>query len=220
MLQKYFKHHWILTGLLCVGMAAPLWPTSVEANNQRSNAAVSSKRKTPQRTAKSSRANRPQPLAKKPAQAASAWKCPPMVPGPEKDFTPQADEVHLMLKTGERKLYVYRGQKLLYTYTVAVGKKGCETPTGDWQVMQMEKNPGWTNFKTGEVMPPGPDNPLGERWIGFWTDNKDEIGFHGTTNLGSLGKAASHGCVRLSNANVKVLYKLVKVGTVVRVRSS
>jgi lipoprotein-anchoring transpeptidase ErfK/SrfK len=66
---------------------------------------------------------------------------------------------------------------------------------------------------------PGPDNPLGQRWIGFWNDGKDEIGFHGTTNLSSIGKAASHGCVRMSNKNVKELYKIVKVGTVVQVRA-
>jgi lipoprotein-anchoring transpeptidase ErfK/SrfK len=138
---------------------------------------------------------------------------------PADTFTPKADEIHLLLKLGERRVYVYRGQKLLNKYPVAVGKKKWETPQGDWKVELMLKNPGWTNFKTGEQLAPGPDNPLGERWIGFWNDGKDEIGFHGTTNLSSIGKAASHGCVRMSNRNVKEMYRLVKVGTVVRVRA-
>jgi lipoprotein-anchoring transpeptidase ErfK/SrfK len=144
---------------------------------------------------------------------------PAATPKPDETFTPQADEVHLLLKLGERRVYVYRGQKLLNKYPVAVGKTKWETPEGNWKVELMLKNPGWTNFKTGEQLAPGPDNPLGERWIGFWNDGKDEIGFHGTTNLSSIGKAASHGCVRMSNKNVKEMYKLVKVGTVVRVRA-
>jgi lipoprotein-anchoring transpeptidase ErfK/SrfK len=134
-------------------------------------------------------------------------------------FKPKADEVHLILKLGERRVYVYRGEKLLNKYPVAVGKKKWETPQGDWKVELMLKDPGWTNFKTGEQLAPGPDNPLGQRWIGFWNDGKDEIGFHGTTNLSSIGKAASHGCVRMRNKNVKELYKVVRVGTVVLVRA-
>jgi lipoprotein-anchoring transpeptidase ErfK/SrfK len=152
----------------------------------------------------------------RPAQAT-----PPAAPqaNPQPAETFDADEIHLLLKLGERRVYVYRGQKLLNKYPVAVGKKKWETPQGDWKVRLMLKNPGWTNFKTGEQLAPGPDNPLGERWIGFWTDGKDEIGFHGTTNLSSIGKAASHGCVRMSNKNVKEMYRLVKLGTVVQVRA-
>jgi len=139
----------------------------------------------------------------------------------EEQYVPKDNEINLLLKVSERTVYVYRGKALLKKYPVAVGKKGWETPTGDWKVLVKQKNPGWINFKNGQAFPPGPDNPLGERWIGFWVDDKtqDEIGFHGTTNLASIGKAASHGCVRMSNKDVKVLYKLVQVGTVVRVRA-
>jgi lipoprotein-anchoring transpeptidase ErfK/SrfK len=140
---------------------------------------------------------------------------------PIPEYVPKKNEVNLLLKVGERKVYVYRGKTLLKKFPVAVGKKGWETPTGDWRVQLMQKNPGWINFKNGQPFPPGPDNPLGERWIGFWQDQKtsDEIGFHGTTNLKSIGQAASHGCVRMTNKDVKVLYRLVQVGTVVRVRT-
>ena len=138
---------------------------------------------------------------------------------PVNTFKAKTDEVHLVLKLGERRVYVYRGDQLVNKYPVAVGKKKWETPQGDWKVELMLKNPGWTNFKTGEQLAPGPDNPLGQRWIGFWNDGKDEIGFHGTTNLSSIGRAASHGCVRMSNKNVKELFKIVKVGTVVQVRA-
>jgi lipoprotein-anchoring transpeptidase ErfK/SrfK len=125
--------------------------------------------------------------------------------------------VNLLLKLNEKKVYVYKGDKVIAKYPVAIGKKGWETPTGEWQVMEKIRNPGWTSFKTGEVLPPGGENPLGTRWIGFWTDGQDVIGFHGTPNVNSIGTAASHGCVRMLNRDVKALFRLVKVGTTVKV---
>ncbi|MDY7024705.1 MAG: L,D-transpeptidase, partial [Cyanobacteriota bacterium] len=52
-------------------------------------------------------------------------------------------------------------------------------------------------------------------WIGFWTDGKDTIGFHGTPTVNSLGRAASHGCVRMRNEDVVALFNQVEMGTVV-----
>jgi lipoprotein-anchoring transpeptidase ErfK/SrfK len=130
---------------------------------------------------------------------------------------PAIEAVNLVLKLKEKRVYVYKGDKVLAKYPVAIGKRGRETPTGEWHVMEKIKNPGWTSFKTGEFMSPGRENPLGSRWIGFWTDGRDMIGFHGTSKLDSIGRAVSNGCVRMYNRDVKSLYKLVKVGTVVRV---
>ena len=125
--------------------------------------------------------------------------------------------VNLIIKLKQKHVYVYKGDKLVTKYPIAIGKKGWETPTGEWQVMEKIKNPAWTSFKTGEVLAPGGENPLGSRWIGFWTDGQDTIGFHGTPNLKSIGTAASHGCVRMFNRDVKALYRIVKVGTTVTV---
>ena len=125
------------------------------------------------------------------------------------------EEIRLILKLKQRKLYVYQGKTLLNTYPVAIGKAEWETPTGSFKVMDMIENPGWTNFKTGKQIPPGPNNPLGERWIAFWTDGNDYIGFHGTPDRSSVGQAISHGCVRMYNEHVKELYDLVSMGTVV-----
>lgn len=136
-----------------------------------------------------------------------------------KPQTPVVDTVNLVLNLRQKRVYVYKGDKVIAKYPVAIGKKGWETPVGEWQVMEKVKNPGWTNFKTGEVMKPGKENPLGARWIGFWTDGEDVIGFHGTPNIKSIGTAASHGCVRMYNRDVRALYPLVKVGTTVKVVS-
>uniref|UniRef100_A0A832M353 L,D-transpeptidase n=1 Tax=Oscillatoriales cyanobacterium SpSt-402 TaxID=2282168 RepID=A0A832M353_9CYAN len=112
---------------------------------------------------------------------------------------------------------MYRGEEQLASYPVAVGKPGWETPVGTFEIIQMIENPGWTNPFTGEVVPPGPENPLGERWIGFWTDGTNYIGFHGTPSRESVGRAASHGCVRLYNEDIRELYTLVAMGTTVTV---
>jgi lipoprotein-anchoring transpeptidase ErfK/SrfK len=130
---------------------------------------------------------------------------------------PVINVVNLVLKLNQKQVYVYKGDKVIAKYPVAIGKKGWETPTGEWQVMEKIRNPGWTSFKTGEVMPPGEENPLGTRWIGFWTDGQDVIGFHGTPNVDSIGTAASYGCVRMLDRDVKALFRIVKVGTTVKV---
>jgi len=128
-----------------------------------------------------------------------------------------ASEVRLVLKLKERRVYVYQGDRVQKSYPVAIGRSGWETPTGQYQVLSMVKNPGWTNPLTREVIPPGPDSPLGERWIAFWTDGNNYIGFHGTPDRSSIGKAASHGCVRMFNEHIRELYPLIAVGTPVSV---
>jgi lipoprotein-anchoring transpeptidase ErfK/SrfK len=131
--------------------------------------------------------------------------------------TPVEDVVNLLVKLNERRVYVYKGDKILAKYPIAIGKKGWETPTGEWQVLEKIKNPSWTSFKTGKVVSRRVENILGARWIGFWYDGQDVIGFHGTSNLKSIGKAASHGCVRMYNRDVRALYNIVKIGTNVKV---
>ncbi|MCU0544722.1 MAG: L,D-transpeptidase [Oscillatoriaceae cyanobacterium Prado104] len=123
------------------------------------------------------------------------------------------EEVRLVLRLRERRVYVYRQNKVQTSFPVAVGKDGWETPTGNFKVLQMIKDPVWEHPWTGELVPAGPDNPLGTRWIGFWTDGKNVIGFHGTPNPESIGRAASHGCVRMFDKDVRALFEKVAVGT-------
>ena len=125
--------------------------------------------------------------------------------------------VSLLLNLSDRRVYVYRGDTVEVSYPVAIGREGWETPTGEFEIFHQLENPGWTNPKTSEVVPPGPDNPLGDRWIAFWTDGTNSIGFHGTPNRESVGQAASHGCVRMYNEDVRQLYAMVDVGTPVTV---
>ena len=118
----------------------------------------------------------------------------------------------LVLNLKERRVYAYNEDKVLMSYPVAIGKKGWETPTGNFKVTQMIKDPVWQNPWNGKIVPASPKGPIGERWIGFWSDGKNTIGFHGTPTLKSLGTAASHGCVRMRNEDVKVLFEVVTPG--------
>ena len=131
-------------------------------------------------------------------------------------------ETTLSLDLSQRQLVVSEGGVIKKKYPVAVGRSGWETPTGQFKIQQKVKNPAWVNFYSGSLVKSGKNNPLGTRWIGFHTDcNKiktcAQVGFHGTPNRDSIGKAETHGCVRMYDEHVQELFEMVKVGTVVQV---
>jgi L,D-transpeptidase ErfK/SrfK len=126
-------------------------------------------------------------------------------------------ETRLVLNLKQRRVYVYQGQKIIASYVVAIGRRGWETPRGQFTVIQMVRDPIWEHPFTGQIMPSGRNNPLGARWIGFWTDGKNFIGFHGTSQENLIGRAVSHGCVRMRDRDIKALFEKVKIGTSVMV---
>jgi lipoprotein-anchoring transpeptidase ErfK/SrfK len=81
----------------------------------------------------------------------------------------------------------------------------------------MLKNPTWQHPWKGTIIPPGKENPLGDRWIAFWSDGTNFIGFHGTPNEKTVGTPASHGCIRMKNRDIRKLFEQVAVGTSVLV---
>jgi lipoprotein-anchoring transpeptidase ErfK/SrfK len=129
-----------------------------------------------------------------------------------------------VLHLGERRLYLVdedRGTPV-ESFPVAIGRAGWETPVGQYQVEEMVRNPDFLKVDDGVVplrvikrIPPGPTNPLGERWIGFAHGEGWTLGIHGTPNPELLGQAVSHGCVRMRNADVIRVYDRVQVGTTV-----
>jgi lipoprotein-anchoring transpeptidase ErfK/SrfK len=116
---------------------------------------------------------------------------------------------------------VFRRGKLVQSYRVAVGEPKYPTPTGQFTVQSMQKDPPWNVPQSewagklaGQTIPGGdPRNPLVARWIGF----NGSVGFHGTKSIDSLGRSASHGCVRMAPGDVTDLYERVEVGTPVLV---
>ncbi|MGK7876026.1 MAG: L,D-transpeptidase [Xenococcaceae cyanobacterium] len=138
--------------------------------------------------------------------------------GDPNQYLPLEENTRLVIKLSERRVYVYQGNQVLTSYPIAIGKRGWETPTGNFQIIQMLRDPAWQHPWTGKVVPPGPNNPLGQRWIGFWTDGKNYIGFHGTTAEQLIGQAVSHGCVRMRNKDVRDLFEQVAIGNPVIVQ--
>ncbi|MBW4514042.1 MAG: L,D-transpeptidase [Timaviella obliquedivisa GSE-PSE-MK23-08B] len=126
-------------------------------------------------------------------------------------------KVHLLIRLSDRRVYVYDRDKVTTSFPIAIGRSGWETPAGKFQVIDKIIDPAWQNPFTGEIVSPGNDNPLGSRWIGFWTDGANYIGFHGTPNPESVGTSASHGCIRMYDKDVVSLFEIVRVGTPVEV---
>jgi lipoprotein-anchoring transpeptidase ErfK/SrfK len=123
---------------------------------------------------------------------------------------------YLTLDRGTYTLRLWKDLKLAKTYTVAVGQEGLETPEGLYEIQAMEENPtwyvpesDWAGDLAGQVIPPGPSNPIKARWLAIY----EGAGIHGTEETSSLGTAASHGCVRMSIPDVEELYDQVEVGT-------
>lgn len=134
------------------------------------------------------------------------------------DFKSLSNGIHLVIKLSDRRVYIYQNKTFKVSYPIAIGKAGWETPTGNYKVIDMQPDPVWEHPWTGEIILGGPKNPLGARWISFWTDGRNSIGFHGTPKEELVGQAVSHGCIRMHNRDVVALYEQVKMGTPVTVK--
>lgn len=122
----------------------------------------------------------------------------------------QEGELGLVLNLPAYRLDVYREGERIRSYTVAIGKRTHPTPVGTFRVSHVDWNPWWhppdSPWAAGrEVTPPGPTNPMGRVKIYF----RDLYYLHGTPEVGSLGSAASHGCVRMRNEDVIELARLL-----------
>ena len=125
--------------------------------------------------------------------------------------------VYLTLDRANFELKLWENLELTKTYTVAVGQVGLDTPAGLYSIQNKVVDPAWhvpnsdwAGDLAGQVIPGGvEENPLKERWMGIY----DGAGIHGTSETGSLGSAASHGCVRMAIPDVIELYDQVPVGT-------
>jgi len=113
----------------------------------------------------------------------------------------------IVISLADRKLSLFGGTRLIKTFDVAVGKPSTPSPEGEFFVVRTIVNPAW--YGPGRIVGPGKANPVGTRWIGL---SKKGYGIHGTNEPSSIGKSASHGCIRMRNADVEELFKLIDVG--------
>jgi lipoprotein-anchoring transpeptidase ErfK/SrfK len=148
---------------------------------------------------------------------------------PVRKLTPEISEgdlgaqypSYIVVNRDAYELKLFRNLQLVKTYTIAVGQQGLETPAGLYDIQDKQVDPtwhvpeaAWAGDLAGKTIPPGPDNPLKARWMGF----NGGAGIHGTADEASLGSAASHGCIRMSVPDVEELYNEVTVGTPVYVQ--
>ncbi len=128
---------------------------------------------------------------------------------------PQAYARYIVINRSTFTLSFFHDLKLQRSYTVAVGQQGLETPAGLYHAQDKQVDPSWhvpnsawAGSLAGQVIPPGPADPLKARWIGIFNG----AGIHGTDEVSSLGHAFSHGCVRMAIPDVIDLYDRVRVG--------
>lgn len=136
------------------------------------------------------------------------------------DATEDAFDQVLVLDQSEHRLTLHLDGDAGRTWTVATGTGDYPTPLGRYSITEKRYMPTWINPDPdgwGKNMPaeipPGKNNPLGLRALNWSAPGA--IRFHGTQAIDSLGTDASHGCVRMSNADVIELYDLVDVGAVI-----
>lgn len=118
----------------------------------------------------------------------------------------------IVVSIPDRKLALIENGTVVKIYPVAVGAENSPSPTGSFTIVNRLTDP--TYYHKGTVIGPGVDNPLGNRWIGL---NQKGYGIHGTNVQSSIGKAASHGCIRLGRKDLIDLFARIQVGNVVEI---
>lgn len=126
------------------------------------------------------------------------------------DATADEPPIRLLLNVPAHRLYVFENGKLTRTFRIAVGEPGHETPSGSYRVTNVIWNPWWHPpqsewARDRQVEPPGPTNPMGRVKMHF----SELLYIHGSSETGLLGRAASKGCIRMSNEEVIELARIV-----------
>jgi lipoprotein-anchoring transpeptidase ErfK/SrfK len=117
----------------------------------------------------------------------------------------------IVVSLEDRKLALVEDGQVKRVYTVAVGKPTTPSPTGTYTIARRVKNPTYSH--DGKTVLPGPGNPVGTRWMGLSVKG---YGIHGTNESRSIGKAASHGCIRMARKDLEEMYEMVGLGDTVK----
>jgi lipoprotein-anchoring transpeptidase ErfK/SrfK len=130
--------------------------------------------------------------------------------------TAAKSEPIIVIHRGSNRLVLFDGTRYVRAFPVATGQAIYPTPLGHFQIVVKELNPWWYPptqdawAKGLKPVPPGPDNPLGTRWMGL---SAPGVGIHGTDAPWSIGHSESHGCIRMQVPSAEWLYAHVRVGT-------
>ena len=125
-------------------------------------------------------------------------------------------ELSIEVWRGARVTVVFAGERPIRIYPCSVGKEGEPTPLGNFTLEICEENPVYYGV-TPPVPYGNPENPLGDRWMGF--KEKTSYGIHGTNSESTIGTYETEGCVRMHNSDVRDLFDLVPVSTPVTIHA-
>jgi len=119
----------------------------------------------------------------------------------------------VLVSIPDRKLALMENGKVVRIYRVAVGRASTPSPAGSFKIVNRVKDPAY--YHKGQVIAAGKGNPVGSRWMGL---SAKGYGIHGTNAPGSIGKAASTGCIRMGQQDLEELFARVDVGDAVEIR--
>ncbi len=133
----------------------------------------------------------------------------------------QPDAARIVVSKSKGTLEAYdKSDKLVAVFTVTTGSSNDPLPLGDWKINGKSYNPEFSydaslfwdvpDSKGEHLLPPGPNGPVGVVWIDL---SKEHYGIHGTPEPQTIGRAESHGCVRLTNWDAARLAQMVSGST-------
>ncbi len=134
---------------------------------------------------------------------------------------PASDVSKMMIHVSVADAYleVHDGDKIVAGFPITPGSTAIPSPKGEWKIVskallpifRWDKSMLMTGKRSNDfrIIPPGPNNPVGIAWIAL---NKEGIGLHGTNDPETIGRAASHGCIRLANWDEFKLFGMVQKG--------
>jgi L,D-transpeptidase ErfK/SrfK len=138
---------------------------------------------------------------------------------PTRYILPDADEEGLVVNIPEMRLFDYTVKEYgPEVFALAIGDEADRSIIGEFKVGAKRKDPAWRvpasiRAEKPELpaeVPAGPDNPLGSRWL---TIGRTSYGIHGTNVRWSIGREATHGCLRLYEDEIQRLFDRVREGT-------
>ena len=141
---------------------------------------------------------------------------------PTRTVPPRVEHRGLVINVPDLRLYDFTVGPVPEVFHVAVGDAVDPTILGSFRVGDKRAEPFWhvpssiqeEKPELPPVVPPGPDNPLGDRWMTIGTTS---YGIHGTNNPWSIGREATHGCVRLYDEEMRRLFERTRTGTPIEI---
>ena len=120
----------------------------------------------------------------------------------------------VVIMRSSNRLLFYNRKQLVRSFGIATGQSSFPTPLGNYEIVNMQRNPWWYPPPSdwaadSDPVPPGPGNPLGTRWMGL---SAPYVGIHGTPDAASIGYSASHGCIRMRIPDAEWLFRRVEIG--------